>query len=105
MGWTDRPALFLGCLLLLTCTCGVQCQLKFNETVNELIASGKLQNATQTAAGYTAQTLCSGETVATIMQSGSLYLWDLLKSLAMLPYPSNPALSVRLNRPCRADMQ
>ena len=94
MGWTDRPALFLGCLLLLICTCGVQCQLKFNETVNELIASGKLQNATQTAAGYTAQTLCSGETVAATMQSVNSYLLR-----ALLPYPSDPALCVRLARP------
>ena len=76
MGWMDRSALVLSCLLLLICTYGVQCQLKFNETVNELIASGKLQNATQTAAGYTAQTLCSGETITASMQSGTLYLWE-----------------------------
>ena len=47
--------------VLLVCATAVRCQLNFKDTVAELAANGKLPNATQTVAGYTAQTLCSGE--------------------------------------------
>ena len=57
----QRRGSFVRCFALVACTTLVQGQLQFKQTVSELIASGKLQNATQTAAGYTAQTLCSGK--------------------------------------------
>lgn len=61
-----RRSTFVRCLALIACTTLVQGQLQFKQTVDELIASGKLQNATQTAAGYTAQTLCSGTGISSV---------------------------------------
>ncbi len=61
MAGQNRSADLCICLCLVIYATTVQCQMNFTQTMAQLAASGKLPNATQTVAGYTAQTLCSGK--------------------------------------------